>query len=118
MCLIIDACCFANVFNPADTNHVEFAPVMEWVTKGEGRIVYGGTKYKKELKKVGRCLRLLVELSRQGRVIELEQEAVDAEEKKVSAKESSKDFDDPHLVALVIISRCNINIRFSSKKVG
>lgn len=108
MCLIVDTCCFSNVFDPTNANHADFKPVLVWVTKGGGRVIYGGTKYKSELKKSGRYLSLLVELSRRGRVVILDDKLVDAVEKVVRGKENNPDFDDPHLLALVIVSHCKV----------
>lgn len=108
MCLIIDTCCFARVFDSDNEEHSEFEPVLSWVTKGDGRVIYGGSKYKKELRKAHKYFSLLVELGRRGRVIRVDDGLVDSEEMKVKGREEDEDFDDPHLIALVIVSRCRI----------
>lgn len=108
MCLIIDACCIANVFDVTNKNHGDFSPVYSWVCKGPGKIIYGGNKYKEELKQCKRYLPILVELSRQGRVVLLDDEAVNTEEELVKQRETDPDFDDPHLIAIVIISKCRV----------
>lgn len=108
MCLVIDACCLANVLNPADQRHIHFAPVFEWVFNGKGRVIYGGTKYKHELSKLPRYLGLLAELERKGRVIQLSDAEVDAIANVLKAEVGDAQFNDEHLVAIVIVSRCLI----------
>lgn len=108
MCLIIDTCSFADVFNSSTENHNIFKPVLLWVTKGKGKIIYGGTKYKNEMKLMPKYFSILVELSKQGRVVILDDVVVDRAENKVREIEPNPDFDDPHLVALVIVSRSRI----------
>jgi hypothetical protein len=49
MCIIIDADTLGLVFNPETKEHKKFKPVLEWINNGKGKIVYGGTKYEKEL---------------------------------------------------------------------
>ena len=44
MCLVIDTCCLAIVFDGGNKKHVKFVPVLKWVTEGKGRMIYGGTK--------------------------------------------------------------------------
>jgi len=108
MLLIIDTCCLANVFNSDDQEHKNFEPVMTWIKKGKGQIVYGGTTYKKELSMAVRYFSLLAELNRRGRVLQVDDDLVDQEEKCVKGKEANKDFDDPHLIAIVIVSGCKV----------
>jgi predicted nucleic acid-binding protein len=108
MCIIIDTCCFASVFDAKTIDHEHYQPVLKWVTDGKGKIIYGGTKYKEELAKAGKYLQLIVELRKAGKVIELELEKVDLVQYDVKSKETDLDFDDPHLIAIVIVSRCKI----------
>lgn len=51
MCIILDINILSSVFSQAAMKHREFEPVLKWITEGHGRVVYGGTKYKKELGK-------------------------------------------------------------------
>ena len=51
MPIIVDTNCFANVFSRNATRHNEFEPVLNWILRGKGKLIYGGTKYKTELKK-------------------------------------------------------------------
>jgi hypothetical protein len=108
MCLVIDACCLANVLNPADIFHPRFAPVFEWVFSGKGRMIYGGTKYKNELSRLSKYLGLVAELERKGKVVRVSDVEVDALAETLKADVGEAGFDDEHLIAIVIVSRCFI----------
>ena len=108
MCLVIDANTFASIFDPKSQEHSRFVPVLNWVTVGKGRIVYGGTKYKRELKKLGRYLHIISQLSIQGRVIVLPSLPIDRYAAKLKARIPSPKFDDEHLVAIVAQSNCRV----------
>jgi hypothetical protein len=106
MCLVIDACCLAKVFDGNNHEHSDFVPVLNWITIGKGRMIYGGTKYKTELAQASRFLRMVVNLERAGKTIRVPDDAVDEIASALKAKVTDPEFDDEHLVALVIVSRC------------
>lgn len=109
MCLIIDACCIHCVFNDSSTGHNNFKPILEWIINKEGKIIYGGTKYKNELKKaIGKYRRLFQLLESKGKIILLDDAKVDGTQKEIEALEINPDFDDPHLIAIIIESGCRI----------
>jgi hypothetical protein len=109
MCLVIDTCCLASVFDPGNKQHSEFAPVLEWITPpNRGRMVLGGSKYMKELKSAVRYRPLIIELNKAGRTIRCDDGKVDEVAVSVKKQVSSPDFDDEHIVALVIVSRCRV----------
>jgi hypothetical protein len=108
MCLIIDANTVPSVFDPEAQEHTQFIPVLDWITTGKGRIVYGGTKYRKELSLMGRYFRLLGQLSRQGRVIVLPTKPIDIYAAQLKARIPAKKFDDEHIVAIVANSGCRV----------
>ena len=108
MCIIIDACCLAVVFSGKVEGHEEFKPVKDWISDGKGKMVYGGTKYKEELKRAKRYHRIVNELRRAGRAIEVDLTLVDHAETEVIAKTCHTTFNDQHLLAIVIISRCRL----------
>src|SRR6266851_5620616 len=103
MCLVIDACCFPSVFDAASKDHSRFAPVLEWVTGGSGRIIYGGTKYNTELRRLSRYFKILIELDKQGRVVKIPNEPVDEYAAKLKERIPDAAFDDEHIAALVAI---------------
>lgn len=108
MCIIIDTNCFAAVFNRTSEKHSEFAPVLNWIICGNGKAVYGGTKYRNELTKAKRYLRIFGLLKQCHRLIMVNDNEVDIEQKRVESIIMQPDFDDPHLAAIVIVSRCKL----------
>ena len=44
MCIIVDTNCFAPVFDRKSEKHNQFAPVLEWIISGKGKLIYGGSK--------------------------------------------------------------------------
>jgi len=108
MCLVIDACCLAKVFDPTNRQHGEFVPVWEWISQGRGRMIYGGTKYVKEMNEVTKVLRLITELERRGRVWILPQKCVDILANEIRHKINDNRLNDEHLIAIVIESRCHV----------
>lgn len=104
MCIIIDTNSLSYVFNKENNRHSEFEPVLNWIMFGKGKIVYGGTTYEKELAKATSFLKLFVELSRNNKVIIVDKKKVDQKEKGLIPHVKNRDFDDPHIVAIVIIS--------------
>jgi predicted nucleic acid-binding protein len=108
MCLIVDTNCLSHVFNINDEKHSEFEPVFNWINNGNGKLIIGGTKYLDELQKVNKILDFIVELSRNGKVVYIDNSKVDSKQKEIENKIKDKDFDDHHLIALLIVSSCKI----------
>ncbi len=108
MCLIIDICALSSVFVVDSSDHKEFRPVMKWVVSGRGKVIYGGTKYKQELTKAKKYIKFFGQLKRAGKIVELSAVDVDKVQKTLERKISHRDFDDPHLVAMVIVSKCRL----------
>ncbi len=109
MCIILDVNIIPCIFNPDNANHQKFQPVLEWIENNNGKIVYGGTTYGTEASVLKRYFKRLVEFEHQGKAIILDKEKVDYTEE--SLKESgifNGDFDDHHIVAIIIISNCRL----------
>lgn len=102
MCLVIDANMFCLVFG----KDKRFQPIREWIN-GRGRMIYGGTKYNKELEKGG-MLRLIKELETGRKTVHIPNETVDTIAAALKAKFPESAFNDEHIVALVIASRCRV----------
>jgi hypothetical protein len=106
MCLVIDTCCFALVFDSSIKQHAKFIPVLKWITEGKGRMIYGGTKYNIELGRTTKALGIVSELSRKRRTIQIPNASVDPIAAALKARFPEPAFDDEHIIALVIASRC------------
>lgn len=105
MCLVIDVNVISKVFNRRNVEHGRFEPVQVWVMAGTGSVIYGGSKYLKELGD-GKYLSLFIELTKARRAIRVDKKAVDRRALEVKAKVLEEDFDDEHIVALVGVSKC------------
>ena len=105
MCLIIDTCAFHAVFNETDKNHFNFVAIVDWLENRRGKIVIGGSKYRKEIetKKVTRLLR---NFDQAGRLVKVNDAKVDQIAADLKKRVPEKEFDDEHLVAIISVSRC------------
>lgn len=108
MCVIIDSCCLPCVFNDKDKCHPAFAPIARWINEGTGKIIIGGSKYREELGKLASYLPIISELDKKRRVVKIPDDLVDALAAKLKLARPEAAFNDEHLVALVITSRCAI----------
>ncbi|MXO04619.1 PIN domain-containing protein [Flavobacterium sp. HBTb2-11-1] len=106
MCIIIDTNVLVSVFENKSDNHHDFLPVHDWISKGKGKVVYGGTKYIDEIGAKYRAF--FIELRRAKKAIYIDNEKVDEQEKIASSKIQHKDFDDQHLVGLLVESKCKL----------
>ncbi len=108
MCIIIDINALGPVFDRNNSSHEEFKPVLTWIKTRKRCVAYGGTSYTTELARTPKFLAVLGQLNKAGLVWHLDTNSVDKAEKAVRAIETKKDFDDPHIVAMVRQSGCQI----------
>lgn len=108
MPIIVDTNCFANVFSRTSVKHKDFEPVLSWVVEGKGIFVYGGTKYKEELKKAKKYLTILRLLKEVGKVINKLDDEIDKLQKEIEAIKETALFNDVHLLAISAITKCRI----------
>lgn len=108
MSIVIDVNTLTKVFNENDNDHNEFLPVKNWIESKKGKIVIGGSSYKEELGKMGRYLSLIRIYSKKKMVIYIDDEAVDEREGFLEEKLGGTDCDDPHIIALLGVSRCQL----------
>jgi hypothetical protein len=106
--IVVDTNVLALVFNSDCCGHVEFQPVHDWIIKGKGRAVFGGSKFKTELAKAPRYLRLFLQLKTSGRAVEIVTDLVDAREAQLIAMTQGTDCDDQHIIAIVCVSGCRL----------
>lgn len=108
MTIILDLNTLPAIFDATCTDHQNFKPVKDWIIDGPGLIIFGGTKYQQELKKCQKFFRLFIELGKINKTAEFETSLVDSYQCKVEKLVKSSDFDDPHIVALIAVSRCRL----------
>ena len=106
MCIVVDINTLAPVFNNKCDQHENFRPVKEWIERGRGFLVFGGTRYKKELKKAFHYLRLIRQMKESGKAIAIHDDLVDVAENNVIKMTNGTDCDDQHIIALLGTSRC------------
>lgn len=106
MCIVVDANCLTHVFKKYSDNHLDFKPVLDWIIDGKGKFVFGGTKYIEELG-VG-YLRLFTDLSRVRKTVKIDTQEVDDKTEWAAEQIQHNDFDDPHIVALLLVSGCKL----------
>lgn len=98
----------ASVFIPTSEDHVEFKPIFDWLFEGEGKVVFGGETYRKELEHLTDIRKIFVLLERMNKVVHIDDDKVDAYVKKLKSKLVHRDFDDQHIVAIVAESKCQL----------
>jgi len=108
MCVIVDMCCIPHVFDTKSTSHDDFSPLLGWINSANGRLLVGGTKYNSELRKMTKYFSIFLNYQRQGKLVRLDDNSVDAFAAIAKRKEPSKQFNDEHLVAMVAVSGCRV----------
>lgn len=101
MCAIVDANVGASLLRAPDA--ARNALMHKWI-RGGGRIAIGG-KLRAELAQIGEVRRWLVTLSTAGRVVDVADDRVDAEEE---ALRPSCESDDSHVIALARVSGARV----------
>lgn len=106
MCIIIDTNTLPAVFDDNCSDHLTFKPVLDWICDGPGKVVFGGTQYSTELKK--RYLGLFTALKAANKAVYIDDDLVDQATTSAKEKIQHKDFDDQHLVGLLLVSKCRL----------
>lgn len=109
MCMLIDTNLIPVIFKASNANHDKYECVLDWLLFGKAKIVIGGTKYNKEIQKnIPSFVPFLAELSRCNKVHAFDDNTIDKLENKNVEIEPDPDFDDPHIVALLVISKARV----------
>jgi hypothetical protein len=106
--VIVDANTWAAVFDSSNKCHHEFRPVKEYVESTLKSLAWGGSRYAEELKKCPRYMAIHLELTKGSRAVRLSDHDIDKEEQRIIGKESDGDFDDPHIIAIQIVSKAPV----------
>jgi len=108
MCTVIDADTFSYFCNSDSAMYGDFQPVRDWIENSNCKIVYGGTDYLNHLNKHRKFLGHLTEQGRKGKIEHLNDDEVDCVTDAIKGNYTRADFDDHHIVAIVLISRCKV----------
>jgi hypothetical protein len=108
--MLIDANLISIIFNKNNVRHTVYRPVLEWFVTGKAKIVIGGGRYyRTEIKEhLASYIPILTELSRLNKTHHFSDEVVDKLTTHIESMETDPDFDDPHIVALLCISKAKI----------
>ena len=110
MCIIVDTNCLHHVSNETESGQ----PVIRWLLnpKKAAGLIVGGQLYVElqrssfERRKKERFFGLLTELSRAGRLHKFIGPEIDEKTEEVKRKRIRSN--DPHVIALAMISKCNV----------
>ena len=108
MCTVIDADTFSYFCNPDSAMYSDFQPVRDWIENSNRKIVYGGMDYRNHLSNHKKFLGYLMEQSRKGKIERLNNYEVDRVTDAIKANYTRADFNDHHIVAIVLLSRCKL----------
>jgi hypothetical protein len=107
--IILDTNSIPSVFDSATSDYREFYFVYDWIKKQKGAcFVYGGTKYKSEIKKMRKYLTLIAELQKAGKFVEINGDMIDGYAVRLKEVCSDRAFNDEHLVAILDVSGCKL----------
>jgi hypothetical protein len=109
MCMLVDANLIPIVFKSSNYLHNKYKPIINWLLYGKGKLVFGGYYFEKEIKEslIG-FMPLIKELTRLNKTHYFSNEDVDVLTKEIKNRIKDTDFNDPHLVALLIISKATV----------
>jgi hypothetical protein len=108
MCIVIDTNLFSSICNIDSHDHGDFKPVLEWVLNSKAKILYGGSTYESEVKKHSKFRRLLFEFEHKGKAQNIIKEYVNNVEEFLKPKFIRVDFDDHHIIAILLVSGCKL----------
>ena len=105
MCVIIDAHVWPAFC--ADPAAAGLGEVDRWLRSGKGGIVYGGTKYRKELARVTAAVQLMAGYAQAGKAKLLDNDRIDQDAAWIQANQRIKS-DDEHILALARVSGARV----------
>jgi hypothetical protein len=107
--IVLDTNSFSSVFDHADSLYAEFRFVSHWVLEEkQACFVYGGAKYKGEIREMHKYLKLMNELQKSGKFVEIDGKKIDAYGDDLKRICTDKAFNDEHLVAILNVSGCKL----------
>ena len=107
--IVIDINSLSSIFDPNNSDYEEFYYVLDWVLRQKNAcFIYGGTKYKNELRKMINYLKIMSEFKKIGKCVEINSLLIDNDELRLKNICSDTEFDDEHIVAILNISGCKL----------
>lgn len=108
MSIVIDTNTFSMVFDESNKLHEDFRPVKVWLHKGDGFLIFGGTKYIAELAQSIHRLRLVRRLKEAGIAVQIRDDVVDKIAAQISELTNGTVCNDQHVMALLVAARCSL----------
>ncbi|SHK99958.1 hypothetical protein [Fibrobacter sp. UWB12] len=109
MCVVIDANVISSFFKSGNEKHEKLVPLLKWVVLGRAKIVLGGKLYTEEIvEKQDSLISFIKELNNFNKIHFFSNEDVSNVESQIKKIEKDTDFDDPHIIALLIVSRATV----------
>ena len=109
MCVVIDANTLSCVFKSSNVCHENFIPVLEWIICGRAKLSLGGKLLVKEIaEKQCSFMKFIQELKKIKKVHTFDDSQIDNLTSEIEKQIKDPDFDDPHIIALLIISKATI----------
>jgi hypothetical protein len=108
MCVVVDADTFTYFSNPHSSRHGEFQPIIKWVRDSNCKYVYGGTTYTNQLNKHKDFRDFLKTMWQAGKTVDIGRQKVDQTERVIRQTITGPGYNDHHIVAIVLISRCKV----------
>lgn len=106
--VIVDTNTWGPVFDPKNSDHSKFAPVNDYIFSKKQTLAWGGSGFIAELKKAHRYLNLFSELAKTGTAVRFPDNEIDREQARIEGLVNDNDFDDPHIIALQIVSKVQV----------
>jgi len=108
MCVVIDSNCLTITFNENNSLYSEFEIVNRMIMNNKIKLIYGGSTYREELKRMPNYLKIIVELRKAGKAHLLETSEVDNKENEIETNPLCIGCNDIHIIAIVIVSGCRL----------
>jgi hypothetical protein len=106
--MLIDANLISVFFNKDNNRHEVYRPVLNWFITGRAKIIIGGGHYKNELSRQRKFLPIIQELRRFNKTHSFFDGDVENLTAIIQSQETSGDLDDPHIIALLVISQAKL----------
>jgi hypothetical protein len=107
--IVLDVNSFPAVFDQNCSDNADFCHVLDWVIKQKNAcFVYGGSKYKFELGKMVKYLKIANEFKKIGKFVEINTQLIDVNANQLKKICPDVAFDDEHIVAILNVSGCKL----------